>query len=104
MTLCGTGACVVTRIGEPLLGDALSTSEWWGVFYKCWYILEGIRLQRIVLCGIDRFLRILEIYYIIYSFPLHNFQTKPSFSKFRLLSMLKTGLLQFCSLRWGLHS
>ena len=49
MTLCGTGAYAVTRIGEPLLGGALSTSEWWG-FYKCWYILEGIRLQRIVLC------------------------------------------------------
>ena len=32
MTLCGTGAYAVTRIGEPLLGDALSTSEWWGVF------------------------------------------------------------------------
>ena len=27
MTLCGTGAYAVTRIGEHLLGDALSTSE-----------------------------------------------------------------------------
>ena len=32
MTLCGTGAYAATRIGEPHLGDAPTTSEWWGVF------------------------------------------------------------------------
>ena len=32
MMLCDAGSRSLTRIGEPLLGDALSTSEWWGVF------------------------------------------------------------------------
>ena len=32
MMLCGTAAYAVTRIGELHLGDALTTSEWWGVF------------------------------------------------------------------------
>ena len=45
-----------------------------GGFLKCWYILEEIRLQRIVLLWINRFLRILEIQYIhTYIHTVHTY-------------------------------
>ena len=41
MRLCGTGDYAVTRIGEHLLGDALSTSEWWVVFINVGIYSKG---------------------------------------------------------------
>ena len=46
MMLRGAGSRSLTRIGEPHLGDAPTTSEWWGVF-----INVGIYSKTAVLGG-----------------------------------------------------
>ena len=59
MMLCGTGAYAVTRIGEPLLGDALSTSEWWGVFINVGIYSKGFACRES--CYVNRQVCILKL-------------------------------------------
>ena len=49
MTVWDAGACAVALTGaSPQANSQLPAKN--GDFWECWYMLEEIRLQRIVLC------------------------------------------------------
>ena len=71
MMLSDADSRSLTLIAKPTSGKPLLLANG-REFFKCWDILEEIRLQRIVLLWINRFLRILKIYIYTHTY-IHTY-------------------------------